>query len=89
MARRGLKLADKTNGITGEIQPSEEEAQIRAELQARKERQERERSCAQAIDKALNEFNCNMVPLFKTGENSTIPTQNLVVLPVVVTVASR
>lgn len=88
MAKPKLVKPNGNHPITGEVQPSEEEAQVRAVLQAQREKRERETACHAAVEKALNEFNCNLIPMFQAG-NQNIPTQNLVVLPVVVTIGSR
>lgn len=91
MAKPKLQ-AVKTNGvehpITGEVQPSEEEAQVRAVLQAQKEKKAREQACHKVVEQAMNDFNCNFAPMLKAGEQ-LIPPQNLITLPVVVTIVSR
>lgn len=81
-----LKLADKENPITGEVEPIE--AQVRAEVEARKERTARELACQAAIEKVMSDHNCNFLASFKLGEQ-VFPTQQLVNLPVMITITSR
>lgn len=70
-----------------QAQPSEEETQVRAELQARREKIEREKACQSLVEKILAEHNCGVSASFKLGEQ-IIPTQQLVNLPVMVMIAS-
>lgn len=73
----------KRQEITGEEQPSQEEMQIRALVQAQKEKTEREQRCNEALQKVLTEYNCDVGAFFNTGQSLILTTQ-LVTLPVVV-----
>lgn len=83
-----VEVNHKNHEITGEEMPSEDEIQIRAELQARKEKRENEKACLEGVEKVLADHNCGMATSFKLGEQ-LIPTQQLVNLPVMVTITSR
>lgn len=84
---REIPSRNGSHPITGEVQPSEDEIQIRAAFQAQKEKKARELSCQQAVEKVLAEHNCAVSASFKLGEQM-IPTQQLVNLPVMVMITS-
>lgn len=84
----GKKKTARDNPITGEQLPSDEEVAIRNEIAARRERSEREAKCDQALQQVLDAYNCNVLTLFRVGEQ-LIPTNRIVVLPVMVKSVSR
>lgn len=88
MGRKKLALAPNVQPITGEQLPTDEEAAIRNEIATRRERAEREAKCDQALQQVLDEHNCNVLTLFKAGEQF-IPTNQIVVLPVMVKSVSK
>lgn len=82
-------MARKRQEITGEVQPSDLEIAVRQEVEQRRERLEREAKCDEALQKVLDEHNCNLATYFNGGQGNLIPTPQIVVLPVILKSASR